>query len=70
MIGAGSSSFRMLVRLVERLRVLVLPAWRRNRTQPIDERDVIEFLARTPATPAAAASHSTWSARTWSATRR
>jgi uncharacterized protein YbjT (DUF2867 family) len=53
-IGAGSSSFRVLVRLVERLRVLPLPSWRSNRTQPIDERDVVEFLARTPATPVAA----------------
>jgi uncharacterized protein YbjT (DUF2867 family) len=53
-IGAGSSSFRVLVRLVERMRVLVMPAWRHNRTQPIDERDVIEFLARTPTTDAAA----------------
>jgi uncharacterized protein YbjT (DUF2867 family) len=53
-IGAGSSSFRILVRLVERLRVLPLPAWRANRTQPIDERDVIEFLARTPQVPDAA----------------
>jgi uncharacterized protein YbjT (DUF2867 family) len=44
----------VLVRLVERLRVLPLPRWRANRTQPIDERDVIEFLARTPNTPAAA----------------
>jgi uncharacterized protein YbjT (DUF2867 family) len=52
-IGAGSSSFRLLVRLVERLRVLPLPAWRSNRTQPIDERDVIEYLARTPSVPAA-----------------
>jgi uncharacterized protein YbjT (DUF2867 family) len=47
-IGARSSSFRILVRLVERLRVLPMPRWRGNRTQPIDERDVIEFLARTP----------------------
>src|SRR5215217_3644647 len=46
-IGAGSSSFRILVRLVERLRVLPLPAWRGNRTQPVAERDVIEYLART-----------------------
>jgi uncharacterized protein YbjT (DUF2867 family) len=53
-IGAGSSSFRILVRLVERLRVMPMPAWRGNRTQPIAERDVIEFLARTPETPAAA----------------
>jgi uncharacterized protein YbjT (DUF2867 family) len=53
-IGAGSPSFRVLVRLVERLRLLPLPRWRSNRTQPIDERDVVEFLARTPQTPAAA----------------
>jgi uncharacterized protein YbjT (DUF2867 family) len=53
-IGAGSASFRMLVRLVERLRVLPLPAWRANRTQPIDERDVVEFLARTAQVPEAA----------------
>src|SRR5206468_1436407 len=36
-IGAGNASFRLLVRLVERMRVLPLPAWRVNRTQPIDE---------------------------------
>src|SRR5436305_5954351 len=48
MIGARSSPFRLLVRLVERLRFLPFPAWRDNRTQPIDERDAIEYLARTP----------------------
>ena len=53
-VGAGSSSFRVLVRLVERLRVLPLPAWRKNRTQPIAERDVIELLARTAYEAAAA----------------
>jgi len=53
-IGAGSSSFRILVRLVERLRLLPLPAWRDNRTRPIDERDVVELLARTPQVPEAA----------------
>ena len=53
-IGAGSSSFRILVRLVERLRVLPLPAWRGNRTQPVAERDVIEYLARTQSVPDAA----------------
>ena len=53
-VGAASSSFRVLVRLVERLRVLPMPAWRHNSTQPIAERDVIELLARTPAVPAAA----------------
>jgi uncharacterized protein YbjT (DUF2867 family) len=54
LIGAASSSFRILVRLVERLRVLPLPAWRANRTQPIAERDAIEYLARTPKVEAAA----------------
>lgn len=54
MIGAGSSSFRILVRLVERLRVLPLPAWRDNCTRAIAERDAIEYLARTPAVTAAA----------------
>jgi uncharacterized protein YbjT (DUF2867 family) len=53
-VGACSPSFRVLVRLVERLRVLPLPRWHSNRTQPIDERDMLEFLARTPQTPAAA----------------
>ncbi|HEX3909924.1 MAG TPA: NAD(P)H-binding protein [Solirubrobacteraceae bacterium] len=43
-IGARSRSFRLLVHLVERMRVLALPAWRRFRTQPIDERDVVEML--------------------------
>jgi uncharacterized protein YbjT (DUF2867 family) len=45
-IGAGSRSFRFLVRLVERLPVLAIPAWRNNRTAPIDERDMVELLAR------------------------
>ena len=53
LIGAGSSSFRVLVRLVERLRFLPLPAWHARRTQPIDERDAVEYLVRTPGTPAA-----------------
>lgn len=45
-IGARSRSFRFLVRLVERLPVLAVPAWRTHRTAPIDERDVVEMLAR------------------------
>jgi uncharacterized protein YbjT (DUF2867 family) len=44
-IGARSRSFRFLVRLVERLPVLAVPAWRTHRTAPIDERDVVELLA-------------------------
>jgi uncharacterized protein YbjT (DUF2867 family) len=53
LIGARSSSFRMLVRLVERLRLLPFPAWTVNRTAPIDERDAIEYLARAPLVPEA-----------------
>jgi nucleoside-diphosphate-sugar epimerase len=45
-IGAQSRSFRFLVRLVERLPVLFVPAWHAYRTQPIDERDIVEMLAR------------------------
>jgi len=44
-VGARSRSFRFLVRLVERVPVMPLPAWRRNRTQPIDARDVVAYLA-------------------------
>jgi uncharacterized protein YbjT (DUF2867 family) len=43
-IGARSRSFRFLVRLVERVPFMPLPAWRRHRTQPIDARDVLAFL--------------------------
>jgi uncharacterized protein YbjT (DUF2867 family) len=51
-IGARSRSFRLLVRLVERLPVLTLPAWRRFRTQPIDARDVTELLLAAASVPA------------------
>src|SRR4051812_11638418 len=53
-VGARSSSFRLLVRLVERLRVLPFPAWRDHSTAPIFEVDAIEYLARAPRTPDAA----------------
>lgn len=45
-IGARSRSFRFLVRLIERLPVLAVPAWRTHSTAPVDERDAIEILAR------------------------
>jgi uncharacterized protein YbjT (DUF2867 family) len=50
-IGARSRSFRLLVHLVERLPVLTLPAWERFRTQPIDQRDIIEMLAACTGAP-------------------
>ncbi|HEX3615218.1 MAG TPA: NAD(P)H-binding protein [Solirubrobacteraceae bacterium] len=45
-IGARSRSFRFLVRLVERMPVMVIPAWGGNRTAPVDERDVLSCLVR------------------------
>ena len=52
-VGARSRSFRFLVRLIERLPVLALPAWRTHRTQPIDGRDVLSFLVAAADAPAA-----------------
>jgi len=43
-IGARSRSFRFLVRLVERMPVLLIPAWRLHRTAPVDARDVVACL--------------------------
>jgi uncharacterized protein YbjT (DUF2867 family) len=43
-VSARSRSFRFLVRLVERVPVVALPAWRDGRTRPIDGRDVISYL--------------------------
>jgi uncharacterized protein YbjT (DUF2867 family) len=50
-IGASSRSFRFMVHLVERMKVLTLPAWREHRTQPIDVRDVQAFLLAAATTP-------------------
>jgi uncharacterized protein YbjT (DUF2867 family) len=52
-IGSRSRSFRFLVRLVERMPVLTLPAWRDFRTAPIDSRDVIEMLTAAADAPVA-----------------
>jgi uncharacterized protein YbjT (DUF2867 family) len=52
-IGARSRSFRFLVRLIERLPVMALPAWRNNRTAPIDGRDVLEYLTLAASAPVA-----------------
>jgi uncharacterized protein YbjT (DUF2867 family) len=51
-IAARSRSFRFLVRLIERLPVLALPAWRVHRTRPIDGRDVLELLVAAATLPA------------------
>ncbi|MGC9219840.1 MAG: NAD(P)H-binding protein [Solirubrobacteraceae bacterium] len=44
-IGPKSRSFRLLVRLIERMPVLILPEWQRHRTAPVDQRDVTAALA-------------------------
>lgn len=43
-VGSGSSSFGTLVRIVSRLPVLALPAWRDRSTQPIAIEDVVACL--------------------------
>jgi uncharacterized protein YbjT (DUF2867 family) len=53
-IGAQSRSFRFLVRLVERLPVVTVPSWQANRTQPIDERDMVAMLVSAASADAAA----------------
>jgi uncharacterized protein YbjT (DUF2867 family) len=45
-IGAASESYRTLRYLVERLPAMIAPAWLRNRTQPIADADVLEYLAQ------------------------
>ena len=48
-IGARSRPFRFLVRLVTRTPFIPMPPWGRFHTQPIDERDVLDFLTRSAA---------------------
>ncbi|HVE67961.1 MAG TPA: NAD(P)H-binding protein [Solirubrobacteraceae bacterium] len=43
-VGSGSASFGTLVRIVSRLPVLAMPAWRESRTQPIAIDDVVACL--------------------------
>lgn len=50
-VGAQSESYRTLRYLVERLPVMIAPAWIRTKTQPIGIDDVIEYLRRAPHVP-------------------
>ncbi|MEA2171458.1 MAG: hypothetical protein QOF76_4758 [Solirubrobacteraceae bacterium] len=50
-LAPRSRSFRFLVRLIERMPVLALPAWHTNRSYPIDGRDVTVFLVRSATAP-------------------
>jgi len=51
-VGAGSESFRTLYHLVDRLPVMIAPAWLRTLTQPIGVDDVLAYLRAAPRTPA------------------
>lgn len=44
-IGAGGSSFRILLRLAQRLPWMVIPRWGSSRSQPIGLEDVVKLLA-------------------------
>jgi len=44
-IGAGGSSFQMMLRLVRRLPVMVVPKWTSTECQPIALDDVVELFA-------------------------
>jgi uncharacterized protein YbjT (DUF2867 family) len=50
-ISAGSRSFLFLVRLIERMPVLPMPAWTRNHSMPIDGRDITDYLVRAATAP-------------------
>jgi uncharacterized protein YbjT (DUF2867 family) len=50
-VGAQSESYRTLRYLVERLPVMIAPAWIRTNTQPIGIDDVVEYLRRAPYVP-------------------
>lgn len=45
-IGPNGSSFTILQRLIERLPVMLCPAWTRTRSQPVALQDVIHVLER------------------------
>ena len=47
-VGAGSESYRTLRYLVQRLPLMIAPAWLKTPTQPIGVDDLIGFLARAP----------------------
>ena len=52
-VGAGGSSFQILVRLVRRLPLMLCPRWTRTLTQPVALGDVVEVLARAVGDPRA-----------------
>ncbi len=53
-VGRDSESYRMLRSLIERLPVMIAPAWLDTPTQPVAVDDVVGYLADAAETPAAA----------------
>ena len=53
-VGAQSESYRTLRYLVQRLPVMIGPAWLKNSTQPIGIDDALRYLVEAPSVPAAA----------------
>ena len=47
-VGSGSESYETLRHLVNRLPVMIAPAWLHTDTQPIGIDDVLEYLAQAP----------------------
>lgn len=50
-VGAQSESYRTLRYLVQRLPVMIAPAWLRTPTQPIGVDDVVTYLTQAPDVP-------------------
>jgi uncharacterized protein YbjT (DUF2867 family) len=50
-VGAGSESYRTLRYLVQRLPVMIAPAWLETPTQPIAIGDLVEYLRQAPGKP-------------------
>ncbi len=57
-IGPRGSSFQILERIINRLPVMLLPAWMRNETQVVDLEDVIQVILKLIELPSPEASQS------------
>ncbi len=53
-VGSGSASFEIIKNLVKRVRIIPMPNWTTNHSQPIGIRDVIKYLVGVMEAPAAA----------------
>jgi uncharacterized protein YbjT (DUF2867 family) len=50
-LGAGGSSFEMMLQLVEKLPVMICPRWVNSRCQPIALENLVEYLVRALTVP-------------------